>query len=193
MFRLRKGDLWKAVALILAAAAPVWFIVRTLRAASRPPGAAQQSPQIATSAESQGAGTGTGEHVETRLFAQRPRTPIADVSRAKIAPDPFRPYVSARPASDGDSRGASEEEALTSSPLTSDLAGLRLKGVISDPDTGQPLAVLTDGGQRYHISVGKVLPGGWRLIRIGDRTVTLAKNDQRVELGYEQSPSAGGR
>jgi len=189
MFRLRKGDLWKAVALILAAAAPVWFIVRTLRAVSRPPGTAEQSPQIATSAESQGAGT--GEHVEAKLFAQRPRTPMADVARAKIAPDPFRPYVSARPASEEDSRGVSEEGTRTPSPLTSDLSGLRLTGVISD--TRQPQASLTDGGQHYHISVGEVLPSGWRLIRVGDRSVTLAKNDQRVEVRLGQSPSAGGQ
>ncbi len=191
MFRLRKGDLWKAVALILATAAPVWFIVRTLISASRPPGAAQQSPQIAASAEPQGAGTGSGEHVQAKLFAQRPRTPMADVARAKVAPDPFRPYVSGRPASEQDSPGASEEGTRTSSPLTSDLAGLRLMGVISD--TRQPLAALTDGGRHYYISVGEVLPGGWRLVRIGDRSVTLAKNDQRVELGLVRSPSEGGR
>jgi hypothetical protein len=191
MFKLRKGDIWKAVALALAMAAPVWFIVRTLRAASRPPGAAQQSPQIATSPESQDAGTSAGEQAGSRLFAERPRTPMADVARAKIAPDPFRPYVSARPGSEGEPETASEAEAPTPSPLTSDLSGLRLTGVISD--TRQPQASLTDGGQHYHISVGEVLPSGWRLIRVGDRSVTLAKNDQRVEVRLGQSPSAGGQ
>ena len=191
MFRLRKGDIWKAVALALATAAPVWFVVRTLRAASRPPGAAQQSPQIATSTESQDAGTGADEQAGSRLFAERPRTPMADVARAKIAPDPFRPYVSARPASEEDSRGVSEEGTRAPSPLTSDLPGLRLTGVISD--TRQPLAAFTDGSRPYYVSVGEALPSGWRLIRVGDRSVTLAKNDQRVEVRLGQSPSAGGQ
>jgi hypothetical protein len=110
---------------------------------------------------------------------------MADVARAKIAPDPFRPYVSARPGSDTESVEGPEAEARTSSPLTSDLAGLRLTGVISD--TRQPLAALTDGTRHYYVSVGEVLPGGWRLIRIGGRTVTLTKDGQNVEVGLVQS------
>lgn len=116
---------------------------------------------------------------------------MADVAKAKIAPDPFRPYVSARPGSEQGSGEASQQEVRTPSPLTSDLAGLRLTGVISD--TRQPLAALTDGTRHYYVSVGEVLPGGWRLFRIEGRSVTLAKNDQRVELGLVQSSSGGGR
>jgi hypothetical protein len=189
MFRLRKGDLWKAVALGLATALPVWFIVRTLVAASRPPGGARQSAQIGPSAEPERSGGGTGEPRAARLFAERPRTPTADVARARIAPDPFRPYVSGRPASEEEASGASEEDRAPS-PLPSELDGLRLTGIISG--TREPLAALTDGSRHYYVGVGESLPGGWRLIRIGDRSVTLARNGQRVELELSQSPSAGG-
>lgn len=188
MFRLRKGDLWKAVALAAATVVPVFFIVRTLIAASRPPGAAAQSAQVAQSAESGQAGDAKGEPRATRLFAERPRTPMAGVARARIAPDPFRPYASARPAPEEEAGGTAEATPAPS-PLPSELDGLRLIGVISG--TREPLAALTDGRERYYVSVGETLPGGWRLVRIGGRTVTLTKDGQNAEVGLAQPPRPG--
>jgi hypothetical protein len=188
MFRLRKGDLWKAVALAAATVVPVFFIVRTLIAASRLPGAAAHPTQIAQSAEPGQAAGATGEPRPSRLFAERPRTPMADVGRARIAPDPFRPYASARPASEQEAGGASEETRAPS-PLPSELDGLRLTGVISG--TREPLAALTDGSRHYYVSVGETLPGGWRLVRIGGRTVTLTKDGQNVEVELARPPRPG--
>jgi len=190
MFRLRKGDLWKATALALAISAPVAFIVRTLIAASRPPAVAQRPSQRAGGSGAEQAGGRAGTARQERMFAQRPRTPTADVTRAQAAPDPFRPYLAFRPASDGGPGEASEEEARAASLLASELGGLRLTGIISG--TSQPLAALSDGRRRYYPRVGETLPGGWRLVSVGARSVTLAKDGQRVELGLSVPPAGEG-
>jgi hypothetical protein len=178
MFKLRKGDLGKAIALIAAIVALGFFIVRTLVAASRPPAVAGMGARAAGASEAEDASGAPTEG--RRLFAHRPRTPLADIARAQTAPDPFRPYVTVRQAGSGDS-GSGGGSAV----VAAELGALRLTGIISSPE--QPLAALTDGPRHYYLRVGETLPGGWRLVAVGTSTVTLAKGRQRVELGLRES------
>jgi hypothetical protein len=189
MFKVRKGDLWKAIVLVLAISGTGWFIVRALVAASRPPAVAQGTSRAAPSSDARTSTSPGSEDKKERMFARRPRTPMADLERARAAPDPFRPYVSVRAASESSSQARSQDD--KPNPLASELEGVRLTGIVSD--TRQPLAALRDGDDHYYLRVGEALPGGWRLVEVGRSSVTLAKSNQRVELALAGSRRKAGR
>jgi len=63
--------------------------------------------------------------------------------------------------------------------LSPELAELRLTGIISGT---RPMAVLRQGDRRYFLRSGDALPGGWRIVQIEARGVTVAKGNERVQL-----------
>lgn len=187
--KMRKGDLWKAALLVVAIAAVGWFIVNTIRSAS---GGGRKLPGIGRAQSARDATAQEGDQTRRPdvMFAERPRTPGPDVSRARAAADPFRPYVSLQPIPPANAEPEAKEPEPQPPPAP-ELAGLRLTGIVSD--SRQPMAVLNDGEQRYYLRRGDALRGGWTVSEISTRSVTLAKGPERVSIALSSSSSAGAR
>jgi Type II secretion system protein C len=111
------------------------------------------------------------------MYAERPRGPAADIARAKGAPNPFLPAIATRQAS-------STPNAKKTPPPMPELPNLRFLGTIAG-DKGA-MAVLADEGQRYYLRRGESLPGGWSVVQVGTRTITLKKGGQKVALVLDQ-------
>jgi hypothetical protein len=188
MLKLRKGDIWKAVALTAAIVLVGVFLYRQLKSFAGPPGAPQKTVADGTAATAGQGGALAADPESQTLFAERPRKPAADLARARTASDPFRPYFVgvAGAAKEGGAKRASGP-----GPLEADFGELRLIGVISGGR--RPLAVLRDGSRRFHVGVGDSLPGGWRLGPIDANGATLVKGGERVRVPLASASSRKSR
>ncbi|NIM05348.1 MAG: hypothetical protein GTO55_04510 [Armatimonadetes bacterium] len=179
MFKLKKGDIWKAVVLvILIAATCVFAYWRISKAIARP--ALPGVPAVAKKA----AATGPAEEVSSgeEMFATRPRMTPSELAKAHTAPDPFRPEVSER------GRARPPAASPTDSPPAevSPAAGLWLTGVIYSE---RPLAIVREGEGHYFVRRGDSLPGGWKVASIGPKSITLTRADQRLSLQVSPPPT----
>jgi len=180
MLKLRKGDLWKAVLLVILIGGVVAFISRTLRSVSVTP----QVPSRASQAKSEVAPAGAATK---EMFAARRRAGVLDVAKARATPDPFRPEVAAqapllRAPVARPTRGPSLPPPVSLAPA---LPGFWLTGIIHGGN--RPLAVLRSGDERYFVRLGQTLPGGWRVTHIGTQSVALMRGTQRVNLSMGPS------
>lgn len=201
MLKLRRGDLWKAVVLLLAIVGVVVFIAYQIRSASAPHSHSltvplPQETQAAPSAAEEQATRATGGG----MFAPRAHPSAGELAKARTASDPFRPGVStekpqapAQQAAPNLAPSGSQPPTPSASPGRPQLTfappkpttrsapsgSVELKGIMSGPP---PLAVLRAGEQRYFVRQGESLPGGWKVARIGTNDVVLAKDSARVQL-----------
>lgn len=172
MLKLRKGDIWKAVVLVVLIAATGWFISRTLRQMRGPAPAARAAQGPAEQAQRPAQAPAVKE-----MFAPRTRD-LAALAKAASAPDPFRPYVSTETVAVSTAPSAAKA-APPPPPPAPELAGLRLTGVVLG---SRPMAVLRSGEERYFLRSGEALPSGWRIARIETRGIALTRGGERVFL-----------
>jgi hypothetical protein len=170
--KLRKGDGPKAALLIVAIIAVFAFIARTaLTATGR--GGARLAPRVSTTGVSPK--QPRTQAAPQMMYAQRPHSPSGGVSRARTAPNPFRPTISLEPRNTG-ARTAGRPQAP---PPVPELPSLRLVGIVA---SGQPLAILAEGERRFYVRREGSLPGGWIVSRINAHSVVLKKGSQTATL-----------
>jgi hypothetical protein len=179
MFKLRKGDVWKAVLLILLIIAvgyfAYWRVAGTLGKPAFKP-AARSSPETAKAQAPEKIIQGE------EMFTPRQRTTSGELAKAHTSPDPFRPEVSERSGSRTPAPSSGGSPAAGQSPAG---YGFWLTGVVYGD---RPLAVVRSGEQHFFVRKGEYLPGEWRVASISRQSVTLTKGDQRLTLDLSASP-----
>jgi len=177
----RKGDLWKAVVLVVLISAVVFASVRVVLSSGVKPRARARSPQgiAPTAAPASG----------REMFAPREHPTSELLTRSRKANDPFKSYVTASAAAPSPSHAATgglSKPAFAPPPLR--LAGqpdLRLVGLVSGV---HPLAVIAGDGTRYFVRVGDSLPSGWRLSKLEYRSVSLTRGSENTTLTMQKHP-----
>jgi len=181
MFKLRKGDLWKAAILILLIAAIGVFIYHTLSnpsakglpapvaAAPKPTAASQPAPAAGSTEE---------------MFTPRQRAGAGELAKARAMPDPFRPEISDRTGRSAPTP-LSPDSSLTGLSPAGEPSGLWLAGVIV---SARSLAVVREGEERYFVRRGETLPGGWRVTRISPQSITLSRGGEQMSLNLGGRP-----
>jgi hypothetical protein len=185
----KSGDFWKVIALVVLIAATFFISFRFILAAGAGPPASPR-PQQQTARQ---AAAPTAPLRE--MFAQRARPPSELLVRARSTGDPFKPYVtsastaSPQPgAAPAPAAGPRPRPAGTlPSARTSPQVDYRLVGMITGDHL---LAVIAGSETRYFVRLGDSLPGGWHLVRLNPRAVTLAKGEESVTLTLSQESPA---
>ena len=188
MVTYKKGDLWKALILIALIVAAFWFVFRTVMKAN--PRA--QATALQQAAGQPGAQNGANTvNASTEMFAPRDRGVTQLLARARVAPDPFRPYASLLPpppVKPTPTASPAQQKAQAERPQPSEAeTQLRLVGLLFG---ARPSAVLVGADGHHYVRVGDDLPGGWRLAQIDQRSVTLTKGGQRARLQLRKGGEA---
>ena len=197
MFKLRKGDTWKAVVLIILIIAVVAFIfVRLGRASSEI--TPKRAPATGAQAQQNSAAANAGTQASAEMFASRTRVTNEELARAGSAPDPFRPGIVTHASIRRTSNSSASLPSMSPLNPVSDVQGadlvgnLWLTGVVWGP---QPLAAIREGDQRYFVRRGQAVPGGWKVSKISQTGVTLVKGSKHLDLTITAQPpnsTAGG-
>jgi Tfp pilus assembly protein PilP len=177
MIKYKSGDLWKVIVLVILIAATFSLSFRFILTSGLKPHGPARPPQAASQTDPKSAGP--------ELFVQRAQPTSELLGRARAAADPFRPYVTA----------ASQSSAVPAAPAVPRSGGtlpplrdpsqteFRLVGVISGT---YPLAVIAAEGSRHFVRVGETLPSGWRVAKLDDDSVLLAKGQDRITLSLSE-------
>jgi hypothetical protein len=194
MFKLRKGDALKAVVLIILIIAVVAFIFVRLGSAS-----SEISPKSAAATNAQNQQDRKAANAETpasaEMFASRTRVTNEELARAAGAPDPFRPGIVTHASIRRTSNALPSMSPLNPAADvqgTDFVGSLWLTGIVWGT---QPLAAIREGDQRYFVRRGQAVPGGWKVSKISQTSVTLVKGNRRLELTITAQPpnsTAGG-
>ncbi len=176
----RKQDLGKIILLSVLIVAAVGFSLYTVRGARHTPRAPAPAAGPAATTASAAAQSKTAE-----LFAARSNATAGLVARAQETNDPFRPSVSAR-TRPGVPTIKPRTPVSNVPPFTVQAAvarredpGFRLFGLVTGP---APVAGIEYAQHRYFARAGEALPDGWRVTRIANSRVTLAKGRMQVML-----------
>lgn len=188
----KKEDLPKAILLVVLIIATFWLSFHFLLG----PGASPARPKQLAAART-APGTPAPAAAGEELFAPREHSTSELLARAQSSPDPFRPAVvadvvhtapepraAAAAAPPRPKEKAPAPTALPQGPT------LRLVGVISSG--ARPTAVLVGDDGRHYVQIGDSVSGGWRVLRLGPRSIELAKGQQHATLTLtrEQAPTA---
>lgn len=197
--KLRKGDLGKAIILVILIIGLGIYITYRLMSASRPGGI--QSSQLVQKQPPTDRQTPIPSD-QGQMFGTRPPGSGLDLQRARTAPDPFRPITILTAATASSQMQHPRTQDIQ--PLTRNQPQLRpnqpqpdsppfwLSGIVSGTT---PLAVVRQDDEHYYVSQGDMLPGDWKVVRVNQTQMTVMKENRQVNLQIYPAPLAtsGGR